>query len=125
LVYKIFAGLAILISCIGLYGLVSFMIGQKVKEIGIRKVLGATVSQITFLLSKEFLILVFIAFVMAIPLAYFMMKEWLATFAYQAPITVGLFAIVMGASLLLTVLTVGSKAIRAAIANPVNSLKDE
>lgn len=125
LVYKIFAGLSILISCIGLYGLVSFMIGQKVKEIGIRKVLGATVSQITFLLSKEFLILVFIAFGMAIPLAYFMMKEWLATFAYQAPITVGLFAIVMGASLLLTVLTVGSKAIRAAIANPVNSLKDE
>jgi len=125
LVYKIFAGLALLISCIGLYGLVSFMIGQKVKEIGIRKVLGATVSQITFMLSKEFLIMVLIAFGIAIPLAYFMMKEWLETFAYQTQISVGLFALVMTASLVLTILTVGSKAVRAAIANPVDSLKDE
>ena len=125
LVYKIFAGLAILISCIGLYGLVSFMIGQKVKEIGIRKVLGASVSQITFMLSKEFLILVLIAFGIAIPLAYFMMKDWLETFAYQAQISVGLFALVMAASMLLTILTVGSKAVKAAIANPVDSLKDE
>lgn len=125
LVYKIFAGLALLISCIGLYGLVSFMIGQKVKEIGIRKVLGATVSQITFMLSKEFLIMVLIAFGIAIPLAYFMMKEWLDTFAYKTEISVGLFALVMTASLVLTILTVGSKAVRAAIANPVDSLKDE
>ncbi|GAA0881093.1 ABC transporter permease [Algoriphagus jejuensis] len=125
LVYKIFAGLAILISCIGLYGLVSFMIGQKVKEIGIRKVLGASVSQITFMLSREFLIMVLLAFGIAIPLAYFMMKEWLETFAYQTQISVGLFAMVMLASLLLTILTVGSKAVRAAIANPVDSLKDE
>ncbi|WP_026967482.1 ABC transporter permease [Algoriphagus terrigena] len=125
LVYKIFAGLAVLISCIGLYGLVSFMIGQKVKEIGIRKVLGASVSQITFMLSREFLIMVLIAFGVAIPLAYYMMKEWLETFAYQTQISVGLFALVMAASLLLTILTVGSKAVRAAIANPVKSLKDE
>jgi putative ABC transport system permease protein len=125
LVYKIFAALAVLISSIGLYGLVSFMIGQKVKEIGIRKVLGASVSQITFMLSKEFLLLVLIAFGVAIPLAHFMMKEWLATFAYQTQITVGLFALVMGASILLTMLTVGSKAVRAAVANPVKSLKDE
>ncbi len=125
LVYKIFAGLALLISCIGLYGLVSFMIGQKVKEIGIRKVLGASVGQITYMLSREFLIMVLIAFGIAIPLAYFMMKEWLETFAYQTQISVGLFALVMAASLLLTILTVGSKAVRAAIANPVDSLKDE
>jgi ABC-type antimicrobial peptide transport system permease subunit len=125
LVYKIFAGLAVLISCIGLYGLVSFMIGQKVKEIGIRKVLGASVGQITFMLSREFLIMVLIAFGIAIPLAYFMMKEWLETFAYQTQISVGLFALVMTASLLLTIFTVGSKAVRAAIANPVDSLKDE
>ncbi len=124
-VYKIFAGMAILISCIGLYGLVSFMIGQKVKEIGIRKVLGASVSQITFMLSKEFLIMVLIAFGIAIPLAYFMMKGWLETFAYQIQISVGLLAMVMVSSLLLTLLTVGSKAVRAAIANPVDSLKDE
>jgi ABC-type antimicrobial peptide transport system permease subunit len=125
LVYKIFAGLAILISCIGLYGLVSFMIGQKIKEIGIRKVLGASVSQITFMLSREFLIMVLLAFGFAIPLAYYMMKEWLATFAYQTQISIGLFVLVMLASLVLTLLTVGSKAIRAALANPVDSLKDE
>lgn len=125
LVYQVFAGLAILISGIGLYGLVSFMIGQKVKEIGIRKVLGASVGQITFMLSREFLIMVLIAFGIAIPLAYFMMKDWLSTFAYQTQLSVGLFIGVMLASLLLTLLTVGSKAIRAAVANPVNSLKDE
>jgi ABC-type antimicrobial peptide transport system permease subunit len=125
LVYKIFAGLALLISCIGLYGLVSFMIGQKVKEIGIRKVLGASVSQITFMLSREFLIMVLVAFGIAIPLAYFMMKDWLETFAYKTELSAGLFILVMAASLVLTLVTVGSKAIRAAIANPVNSLKDE
>lgn len=125
LVYKIFAGLALLISCIGLYGLVSFMIGQKVKEIGIRKVLGASVGQITFMLSREFLIMVLIAFGIAIPLAYFMMKDWLETFAYKTELSAGLFILVMAASLVLTLVTVGSKAIRAAIANPVNSLKDE
>jgi putative ABC transport system permease protein len=125
LVYKIFAGLALLISCIGLYGLVSFMIGQKVKEIGIRKVLGASVGQITYLLSREFIIMVFVAFGIAIPLAYFMMKDWLETFAYKTELSAGLFILVMIASLVLTLVTVGSKAIRAAIANPVNSLKDE
>lgn len=125
LVYKIFAGLAILISCIGLYGLVSFMVGQKVKEIGIRKVLGASVTQITMMLSKEFIVMVLVAFVIAIPLAYLMVQEWLASFAYQTPISLGLFLSVMLLSLLITALTVGSKAIGAAIANPVDSLSDE
>ncbi len=95
LVYKIFAVLAILISCIGLYGLVSFMVGQKLKEIGIRKVLGASFSQITYMLSKEFIIMVMIAFGVAIPLAYFMMREWLQTFAYKTPVSVWLFVAVM------------------------------
>ncbi|WP_113924711.1 ABC transporter permease [Cognataquiflexum aquatile] len=125
LVYKIFAVLSILISCIGLYGLVSFMVGQKVKEIGIRKVLGASVAQITMMLSKEFILMVLLAFVIAIPLAYFMVQEWLASFAYRTPISIGLFLSVMLVSLLITALTVGSKAIRAAIANPVDSLTDE
>lgn len=125
LVYKIFAVLAILISCIGLYGLVSFMVGQKVKEIGIRKVLGASVTQITVMLSKEFIFMVLVAFAIAIPLAYFMVQEWLASFAYKTPISMGLFLSVMLVSLLITALTVGSKAIRAAIANPVDSLMDE
>jgi len=125
LVYKIFSVLALVISGIGLYGLVSFMIGQKVKEIGIRKVLGASVSQITFNLSKEFLVLVLIAFGIAIPLAYTMMKDWLETFAYRTELSLGLFVLVMLFSLVLTGVTVGSKAIRAALANPVKSLKEE
>ncbi|SMD45345.1 ABC-type transport system, involved in lipoprotein release, permease component [Aquiflexum balticum DSM 16537] len=124
-VYKIFALLAILISCIGLYGLVSFMVGQKVKEIGIRKVLGATVSQITVMISKEFILMVLVAFTVAIPLAYYMVQEWLASFAYKTPISISLFVMVLLVSLLITAFTVGSKAIRAAIANPVNSLTDE
>lgn len=125
LVYKIFSVLALVISGIGLYGLVSFMIGQKVKEIGIRKVLGASISQITFNLSKEFLVLVMIAFGIAIPLAYTMMKDWLETFAYRTELSLGLFVLVMLFSLVLTGVTVGSKAIRAALANPVKSLKEE
>ncbi|KEO75687.1 ABC transporter permease [Anditalea andensis] len=125
LVYKIFAVLAILISCIGLYGLVSFMVGQKVKEIGIRKVLGASITQITVMLSKEFILMVVLAFLIAIPLAYFMVQEWLASFAYKTPISIGLFLSVMVMSLLITAFTVGSKAIRAAMANPVDSLTDE
>ncbi|WP_194776846.1 ABC transporter permease [Pararhodonellum marinum] len=125
LVYKIFAVLAILISCIGLYGLVSYMVGQKVKEIGIRKVLGASITQITVMLSKEFILLVLLAFVIAIPLAYFMVQEWLASFAYKTSISIELFLLVMVVSLVITALTVGSKAIRAALANPVESLTDE
>lgn len=125
LVYKIFSVLALLISSIGLYGLVSFMIGQKVKEIGIRKVLGASVSQIAFSLSKEFLILVLIAFGIAIPLAYSMMKDWLETFAYRTELSLGLFVLVMFFSLALTGVLVGSKAVRAALANPVKSIKND
>jgi len=117
--------MAILISCIGLYGLVSFMVGQKVKEIGIRKVLGASVTQVTMMLSKEFILMVLLAFIIAIPLAYYMVQEWLATFAYRTPITASLFVYVMLVSLLVTCLTVGSKAIRAAISNPIDSLKSE
>ncbi len=125
LVYKIFAMLAILISCIGLYGLVSFMVGQKLKEIGIRKVLGASITQITVMLSKEFIMMVLLAFVIAVPLAYFMVQEWLQTFAYKTPVSVWLFVAVVLMSLAITALTVGSKAIRAALADPVDSLRSE
>jgi ABC-type antimicrobial peptide transport system permease subunit len=125
LVYKVFAVLAILISCIGLYGLVSFMVGQKVKEIGIRKVLGASVAQITLMLSSEFILMVFVAFAAAVPLAYFMVQQWLASFAYRTPISVGLFLIVILASLLVTALTTGIKSIVAATENPVKSLKSD
>ncbi|WP_296700810.1 ABC transporter permease [Algoriphagus sp.] len=125
LVFKIFAAISILISCIGLYGLVSFMISQKVKEIGIRKVLGASVSQITLMLTKEYFLMVLLAFFMAVPVAYWMMDKWLETFAYKIPVSTGLFVFVMICSLLITGLTVGSKAVRSALANPVDSLSDE
>ncbi|MBN3518578.1 ABC transporter permease [Algoriphagus lutimaris] len=125
LLFKIFAAISILISCIGLYGLVSFMISQKVKEIGIRKVLGASVSQITFLLTREYFIMVLLAFLIAVPIAYWMMERWLENFAFKISFSIGLFVVVMICSLLITGLTVGSKAIKSALANPVDSLSDE
>ena len=125
LVYQLFALLSLVISSIGLYGMVSFMIGQKVKEIGIRKVLGASVASIVYLFSKEFIYMVGIAFCIAAPIAYYFMQGWLSNFAYRTPIGVGLFLLVMLASLLIAMLTIGIKAFNAAVANPVESLRDE
>jgi len=125
LLYKIFAALAILISCLGLYGLVSFMAQQKTKEIGVRKVLGATVSSIVYLFSKEFTLLILIAFAIALPVAYFLMNAWLVNFAYRIDLGVGIFLIAILASMLLAWMTVGYKAIKAALANPVKSLRSE
>ena len=125
LAYKIFAGLAVFISCLGLYGLVSFMAVQKTKEIGIRKVLGASVGHIVMLLSKEFLILITVAFVIAIPVAYYLMNNWLANFVYRVPLGVGAFVAAIGLSLLIAWITIGYRAGRAALANPVKSLRSE
>ena len=86
LLYKIFAGIAIFISCLGLYGLVSFMAVQRTKEIGIRKVLGASVQNIIYLFSKEFTILIFVASLVAIPVACFMMNNWLQNFVFRIKI---------------------------------------
>lgn len=125
LLYKIFAGLAIVISCLGLYGLVSFMAVQKVKEVGVRKVLGASVGNIVYLFSKEFTILIAIAFAIAAPVAYYMMSGWLDNFQYKISIGVGVFAIAMVASIVIAWATVGYKAVKAALANPVKSLRSE
>lgn len=125
LVYKIFAGIAIFISCLGLYGLVSFMAVQRTKEVGIRKVLGASVSSIVFLFSKEFLILIAISFVIAMPTAWYMMSGWLQNFVYRINMTPGVFVLAIAASLLIAWLTVGYKAVKAALANPVRSLRSE
>lgn len=125
LVYKVFAVLSIIISSIGLYGLISFMVGQKLKEIGIRKVLGASIPQITFLLSKEFILLVFIAFAIAVPLGYYFTNQWLQNFAYQTSVPLGLYVLVIAVSLLITATTVGYRSVKAALGNPVDSLADE
>ena len=125
LVYKIFAGIAIFISCLGLYGLVSFMAVQKTKEVGIRKVLGASAGNIVYLFSKEFTVLIVVAFVIASPLAWLLMKDWLSNFAYQIKPGPGIYLIAIGASVLIAWLTVGYKAIKAALANPVKSLRTE
>jgi len=125
LLYKIFAILALLISSLGLYGLVSFMAVQKTKEVGIRKVLGASVGNIVYLFSKEFTILISIAFLIAAPLAYFMMNSWLQDFVYRIELGVGVFIIAVMISVIIAWATVGYKAVKAAIANPVKSLRTE
>ncbi|MCE7056994.1 ABC transporter permease [Algoriphagus sp. AGSA1] len=125
LVYKIFAMLSIVISSIGLYGLISFLVGQKLKEIGIRKVLGASIAQITFLLSKEFIYLVLVACVIAVPLGYYLTDQWLQNFSYKTSVPISLYVLVILASLAITAATVGVRSIRAALSNPVDSLADE
>ncbi|MEP7233468.1 MAG: ABC transporter permease [Ginsengibacter sp.] len=123
--YKIFAGIAIFISCLGLYGFVSFMAVQRTKEVGIRKVLGASVISIIYLFSKEFTVLIGVAFLIATPLAYFFMHQWLQNYAYRIDIGVGIFLLTILISVMIAWLTVGYQAIRAAIANPVESLRTE
>ncbi|MFL9483590.1 ABC transporter permease [Chitinophagaceae bacterium LWZ2-11] len=125
LVYKIFAGIALFISCLGLYGLVSFMVVQKTKEVGIRKVLGASVRSIVFLFSKEFTILVLLSFAIAAPIAYVLMKQWLQNFAFRINMSILFFITAISVSIIIAWLTVGIKAVRAALVNPVKSLKTE
>jgi ABC-type antimicrobial peptide transport system permease subunit len=122
---NIFAGLAIFICCIGLAGLASFTIERRIREIGIRKVLGASVQQLLMLISKEFLKLVFIAFVIAVPLTWWLMNNWLEKYTYRINISTWLFVVVGGVVLLLTLVVVSLNTMRAAVANPVKSLRTE
>jgi hypothetical protein len=123
--YKIFAAIAIFLNCLGLYGLVSFMAAQRRKEVGIRKVLGATVGQIVSLFSREFLWLVGIAFVLATPLAWYFVNKWLEDYAYRLPIGVGTFVLGGVMALVIALATVGGQALRAARVNPVKNLRVE
>jgi ABC-type antimicrobial peptide transport system permease subunit len=123
--YKIFAGIAIFLSCLGLYGLASFMAVQRIKEVGIRKVLGATVQNVIYLFSKEFIILIAIAFVIASPIAWYFMHQWLQDFAYPIDISWTIFMLGGIVSLLIALITVSSQAIKAALSNPVKSLRTE
>jgi ABC-type antimicrobial peptide transport system permease subunit len=122
---QVFAGMAIFISCLGLYGLVMFMAERKTKEIGIRKVLGATVQHILGFFSKEFFKLVLIAFLLSAPLAYYLMHEWLNNFVYK--IEPGVFTLLISllASIILVLITIGYQSAKAALANPVDSLRNE
>jgi putative ABC transport system permease protein len=123
--YKIFSGIAIFISCLGLYGLISFMASRRKKEIGIRKVLGAPVSDIVIMLSREFTILIAFAFLIASPIAWYFMHQWLHQYTYRIMIGLWFFVATILGSLCIAWLTVGYTAIKAAIANPVKSLRTE
>jgi len=123
--YKIFAGIAIFISCLGLYGLVSFMAVQRTKEVGIRKVLGASAQTIIYLLSKEFTVLIIIAFIISAPIAYYIMHQWLQNYTYRIPLSATIFIFAMISSILIAWVTVAHRAVKAALANPVKSLRTE
>ena len=123
--YQLFAVVAIFISCLGLYGLVTFMAVQRRKEIGVRKVLGAPVSAILILLSREFTLLVGIAFLIAAPIAWYVMYNWLQQYAYHIKLGPAIFAITIIGSIMIAWATVGYTAIKAALANPAKSLRDE
>jgi len=120
-----FSILAIIISCLGVLGLASYSTFQRTKEIGVRKVLGASVSNIVRLLSIDFIRLVLLAFLIASPIGWYVMHNWLHGFAYSIPITWRVFALAGGLSLLIVFLTISYQAIRAAVANPVKSLRTE
>jgi putative ABC transport system permease protein len=117
--------MTILIACMGLFGLATYAAEQRIREIGIRKVLGASVSGIVSMLSKDFIKLVLIASVLAIPVAWWMMNSWLSDFAYRTKIYWWVFVVAGALALFVALFTVGLKALKAAIANPVKSLRTE
>jgi len=124
-VLGVFTGLALFIGCLGLFALAAFMAEQRTKEIGVRKVLGASVASITSLLAGDFLKLVAVAVVIATPVAYFLMKRWLADFAYRIAIEWWMFAAAGAAAVAIAFLTVSFQSVKAALANPVKSLRSE
>src|SRR5690606_12515004 len=118
----IFSVLAIFISCLGLFGLASFVAEQRTKEIGIRKVMGASVSRLWRMLSKDFVFLVMVACVIAIPVGYYLMNDWLLQFHYRTEISWWVFLSTTMGACAITLLTVSFQALKAAFMNPVNSL---
>jgi putative ABC transport system permease protein len=124
-IINLFSGLAIFIACLGLFGLASFSITQRTKEIGVRKTLGASAGRITTMLALDFLKWVALANLFAWPLAYFAMKKWLESFAYRTDITLVIFFIAAGVSLTIAILTVIFQSVKASLANPIKSLRYE
>ncbi|HVW95079.1 MAG TPA: ABC transporter permease [Mucilaginibacter sp.] len=123
--FRLFSGIAILIGCLGLYGLITFAASQRTKEVGIRKVLGAPVLSIVGLFSKEFLLLITVAFAIAAPIGYYAMHNWLQNYAYHISIGAGTFMVAIAASIIIAAVTISYQAIKAALVNPVNSLRSE
>lgn len=120
-----FAGLAIFISCLGLFGLVTFATELRVKEIGIRKILGATITSLFHLLSREFIALLCVAIVLAVPLGYYLMGLWLEGFAYRIDMNWWLFALACIITLVISYIVIGSRVIKTALVNPIDSLRNE
>jgi ABC-type antimicrobial peptide transport system permease subunit len=121
----LFAALTIFISCLGLFALAAYIAENRIREIGIRKVLGASVTGITTLLTKDFIVLVLIAFLVAAPVAWLVMDKWLLNYGYRISIGWDIFALAGAGALLIALATVSYQAIRAALANPVNNLRTE
>jgi ABC-type antimicrobial peptide transport system permease subunit len=121
----LFAGLAIFISCLGLFGLAAYIAEQRTKEIGIRKVLGASVPQVWLMLSKEFIVLVLISSLIASPIAFYFLQSWLQKYSYRISIGVSVFFWSAFAGLTITLITISFQAVKAALANPVRSLRSE
>ena len=124
-IFYIFTGLAVILAFLGLFGLVSFSVQQRTKEIGIRKTLGAGTGNIIALLSKDYLRLVLIANIIAIPIAWYALNRWLEEFAYRTQINVWLFLLVMLVTFAFVLIMIGLQAVKAATANPVESLRYE
>jgi putative ABC transport system permease protein len=122
---QVFSFIAIFIACLGLYGLIMFMVAQKTKEIGIRKVLGGSVEHILWIFGKEFIRLIGLAFLIAAPIAWWLMNNWLQDFKFRIQIDVWTFILAITSSLLIALLTVGYQVVKAAMANPVEVLKNE
>jgi ABC-type antimicrobial peptide transport system permease subunit len=122
---NIFGGLAIIISCLGLFGLAAYAAEQRTKEIGIRKVLGATVANLAGLISKDFLVLVVISIALAVPLSIWALNQWLNKYEYRITLSWWIMALAGLVTIVIALLTVSYQAIKAAVANPVKSLRSE
>jgi putative ABC transport system permease protein len=125
ILFTVFCIITIIIACLGLFGLMAFMATKRTKEIGIRKVLGASIVDIVTLLSKDLIKLVVLGFVIAIPIAWYATNQWLADFAYRIEVSVDIFAFTGISAILISFFTISWQAIKSALSNPVESLKSE